>query len=279
MAQKITSLDCETGRVKAKITVVTTGLTRPMAEMESTVLDVEDAPPASRRGRRRLSLDHLPLTPTVPAVGQTLQDAVYQQLRSALMVGAFRPGESLSVPAIAASLGTSGAPVKDALRRLVAEGAFHVLPQSSYVVETLTASRFLDLTEARIRLETLAATRTAELAPRSLIRTLTALNERYRRPPSTIAVRGNLLQANYDFHFAIYGASQMPDVCEIILSAWLRTGPLFSLIETDLDPEDDYQRHAAIIKAIAAKDPAQTAIALEADIRKTAIRIAPHLPA
>jgi DNA-binding GntR family transcriptional regulator len=253
----------------------------PMNLIQTPVRDPSEplivgAEKKGRRGRRRLSLDHLPLRPVVPASGQTLQDAVYQELRNALMTGAFSPGEALSVPALADSLHTSGMPVKDALRRLVAEGVFLVLPQSSYVVATLTASRYLDLIEARVRLETLAAEKAVPHATRLLLRTLTTINERYRTASAT--GRAELLRENFSFHFAIYNASQMPDVCEVILSTWLRTGPMFSLIEAELDQEEDYRKHAAIIEAIAAKDADAVSKALERDIRETARRIAPLLP-
>ena len=71
----------------------------------------------------------------------------------------------------------------------------------------------------------------------------------------------------------------MPDVCEIILAAWLRIGPLFSLIESELDQDEDFDRHDRIIAGLAAGDPSRAAEALEADIRGSAARIAPLLPA
>ncbi len=58
-------------------------------------------------------------------------------------------------------------------------------------------------------LELLAA-KAAEIAPRSLVRTLTGLNERYR-----LAQKRELLQANFDFHFTIFTAAQMQDVRDI----------------------------------------------------------------
>lgn len=68
-----------------------------------------------------------------------------------------------------------------------------------------------------------------------MVRTLTGLNERYRR-----GERGEFLRANYDFHFTIYAAAQMPDVRDIVTLAWLRTGALFSLIEGEINPGEDY---------------------------------------
>lgn len=224
----------------------------------------------ARRGRRRLAVDHLRLKPAAPALGQTLQDAIYAQLRDALMVGTFGPGEALSVRSLAQSFGTSSMPVKDAMRRLVAEGVLQVQPQSSFIVEKLNAQRYLDLIEARVRLEMLLAARAAEIAPKAVVRTLMGLNERYRR-----AELSELPRANFDFHFMIYEAAQMPDVRDIVILAWLRTGALFSLIKGELNPEEDYVKHGKIIAAIDKRDPEQAALQVEADIRTTARRVAP----
>lgn len=237
------------------------------------------APSPPRRGRRRPVVDHLLLRPLSARPGRTMQDAVYDQLRDALMIGAFRPGEALSTRALAESLGTSTMPVKDALRRLAAEGVVLAQPQSGFVIATLGATRFLDIIEARVRLETLVAARAAARRDDALVERLRDLNDDYRAASAADLARGTLLKTNFDFHFAIYGASGMLDVCEIILAAWLRIGPLFSLIEAELDQQEDFARHARIIDGLATGNGDQAAAALEADIRGSAARIAPLLPA
>jgi len=58
----------------------------------------------------------------------TLQEQVYQALRNRLMVGGMTAGQSLTVRELAQQMGTSPMPVREAVKRLVAEKA---LEQSS----------------------------------------------------------------------------------------------------------------------------------------------------
>ena len=61
----------------------------------------------------------------VPSLGRadrgTLQESVYDKLRSAVMFGKLVPGEPVSISGLAAGLGTSPIPVREATRRLAAE--------------------------------------------------------------------------------------------------------------------------------------------------------------
>ena len=61
----------------------------------------------------------------------SLRSQVYDWLRDALTTGRFTPGQKLSFRFIAGTLGVSLTPVREAIRRLVAEGAFEMRPSRS----------------------------------------------------------------------------------------------------------------------------------------------------
>ncbi|MCZ6830904.1 MAG: GntR family transcriptional regulator [Gammaproteobacteria bacterium] len=52
---------------------------------------------------------------------RTQQERVYMQLRDAILSGQFVPGRSVTLRGVAAMLGVSPMPVREALRRLTAE--------------------------------------------------------------------------------------------------------------------------------------------------------------
>ena len=58
----------------------------------------------------------------------SLRRQVYDSLREALTAGRFVPGQKLTFRFVAGALGVSLTPVREALRRLVAEGAFEMQP-------------------------------------------------------------------------------------------------------------------------------------------------------
>src|SRR5262249_24542396 len=68
----------------------------------------------------------------------TLQQRVYQALARGRMGGMFTPGEAVSLRTLAARLGTSAMPVREAVGRLIAEGALLMLPNRSVIIPRMS---------------------------------------------------------------------------------------------------------------------------------------------
>lgn len=79
-----------------------------------------------------------------------------RQLRDDILDGTRGPGTRLVERDLAAELGVSRVPVRDALRRLVAEGLVIPRPRSWAVVRAFTAADISDLNEVRSGFESLA---------------------------------------------------------------------------------------------------------------------------
>ena len=80
----------------------------------------------------------------------SLRTQVYDLLRQALTMGRFAPGQKLTFRFIAGALGVSLTPVREALGRLVAEGAFEMQPNRSVRVPLMTRARIVELRDIRI---------------------------------------------------------------------------------------------------------------------------------
>ena len=65
----------------------------------------------------------------------TLQERVYRELAHSIMTGHYAPGEALTIRALAADLGTSVMPVREALQRLYSDGAVVVTPKNMIVAD------------------------------------------------------------------------------------------------------------------------------------------------
>src|SRR5439155_6547292 len=109
-----------------------------------------------------------PMAPKTP-VHTSLRNRVYASLRDALTAGRFTPGQKLSFRFIAGTLGVSLTPVREAIRRLVAEGAFEMLPNRSVRVPLMTLEKVLELCDIRRAVEGLAAEKAAAIATREQI--------------------------------------------------------------------------------------------------------------
>jgi DNA-binding GntR family transcriptional regulator len=90
---------------------------------------------------------------------RSLRDQVYDRLRAAILSGDLAPGAPIIEADIAATLGASRTPVREALRRLETEGLLEPRGQRGSVVRELHFDEVVCIFEIREALETLAARR------------------------------------------------------------------------------------------------------------------------
>jgi DNA-binding GntR family transcriptional regulator len=105
-------------------------------------------------------------------------DRAYSALRAGILTGRHGFGERLGEIEIAAELGLSRTPVREALRRLGSEGLVEVLPNRGARVRTWTAQDLEESYELRAVLEGLAARRAAARVEPAVLAEMDDLAER-----------------------------------------------------------------------------------------------------
>jgi DNA-binding GntR family transcriptional regulator len=110
-----------------------------------------------------------------PRSGDSLLDFVYGRLRLAIRNQELKPGDRLREAELAARLGVSRTPVREALRRLEADGLTHIAAPRGFVVTELTYRRVMELYAMREVLAGVAARFAAERASPMEIQTLQEL--------------------------------------------------------------------------------------------------------
>lgn len=88
---------------------------------------------------------------------QPIRETVYQQLKHAVLTGAFSAGERLLERDIAEKLQVSRTPVREALKRLEADGLLEALPKQGLVVKKYSDDDIREIYMIREALECLAA--------------------------------------------------------------------------------------------------------------------------
>src|SRR5690242_1059768 len=83
----------------------------------------------------------------------TLAGATLQAIRERILSGAYAEGDPLRQDAIAAELGVSRIPVREALRQLEVEGLVTFSPHRGAVVSTLSLKQIRELFELRADIE------------------------------------------------------------------------------------------------------------------------------
>ncbi len=214
----------------------------------------------------------------VPGLGrvgrESLQERVHQELARSLMHGAFSAGQVLRMQALADTLDVSIMPVREALARLVSEGALETLPNRSARVPLITPERLEDLSRARCLVEgelvRLAVSRLDASALEEL-RNLTAECEAaFDRLDAEQATATSVL--NHRFHFAIYQAAGSAVLMPVVRSLWMQSGPYVraSAVIYGRNPSlTAVHHHWALIEALAAGDAAAAVAALHADITQS----------
>lgn len=193
---------------------------------------------------------------------ETLTDGVEGALRAMIVDGQIAPGERLNEVHLAARLGVSRTPLREALNRLVAEGAVEARPRLGYFVKPLSVEELDQIYDLRPILDP-AALRVAGVANERQLARLEVLNAKLvaeRKPERAIA---------------------LDDAWHLELLAHCRNRSLVALIEGVMTRTRRYElalmregkaiaaagdAHAKIIEALRARDLESACAALKANL-------------
>ncbi len=198
----------------------------------------------------------------------TKLDLAEQVLIEAIASGKIGPGEQLRQVELADRLGISATPVREALRRLEAQGLVVRQPHRGVRVVEVEPEGMAELYIIRASLEGLAVEHAvAQLGPKE-VKQLESIHERLT------AARGNgeaksLRKLNFDFHTGLYRHSAMPRLNRIIDSLW----PLFpwdSMWAIPGRAESSEREHEQILAAVRAGDSASAGQAMRQHIESGA---------
>lgn len=146
---------------------------------------------------------------------QTLTDAVTDALRRRLLAGEWSAGTHLRQEILAAELGVSRIPLREAFQRLEAEGLLTLLPHRGAVAASLDPADVLEVFELRAQLEADLTRRAVPLLSQKDIQALTEHDASFEKA----VVAGNLAawgEANRLFHTTLYAPAGRPRTREIV---------------------------------------------------------------
>lgn len=214
-------------------------------------------------------MSDVPLSGVVAPIERqsSLGEVVYSRLKTILIQGSFPPGEKMTVRSAALALGVSTTPARDAINRLLAEGALINEGPKTVVVPELTIDTLDEITATRLALEGLAAERSVLSIGRKDIVELQRLQKVINAGLDAGHYR-DVLQANREFHFLVYRRSGWPRLVAMIESLWLRIGPSLNKLYPDFaQTRRGVSNHMTILEGLANKDGKLVRQGIEQDIR------------
>src|SRR5690606_6554179 len=152
-----------------------------------------------------------------PILGQqSLSERAYHQIRNAIVQGRLESGRRLVYRTLAEELGISPTPVRDAIQRLVSDGALKLDERGVAIVPVITADTYIEIINLRLVLECAAA---EAVASRNEGRDAIADQLDAAHQGIALAQRENrvndALLGNEQFHFIYVRAAQMPILEEL----------------------------------------------------------------
>ena len=218
---------------------------------------------------------------------RSLQQQIHDRLLGRILRRELVPGERISPPEIAATLGVSITPVRDAVNQMAAEGLVTVTPRRGTVVSPISIRDIEELYEIRLMLEPLAAELAASRASDDEIAHVRVLADRLESDPSAAAGRVDDLEtyleeiaSDAELHAAVVRAAHNRRLNT--LYDGLRTHVLIArAVFPRLYRGQPHRRgeHRRIVEAIAGHDGAAARDAMTAHLRQALADTQRHLEA
>ena len=188
----------------------------------------------------------------------------YARLRDMVLFGELAPGAAVTIEGLVSTLGLGMTPVREAIRRLIAEGALVMQGNRRVSVPRLDMRALGDLGYARRVVETELARQALVGCDDALIAELRAIDMRLDDAITAGDVPA-YLRENHGFHFALYARAGSDVLEAMAVSLWLRFGPSLRLVCLGWGA-GEADHHKRVLAALDARDPDALRDALEADI-------------
>jgi len=192
-------------------------------------------------------------------------ERVYRTLRQQVMHGELAPGQPMTLRGLGAQFGVSMTPARDAVRRLVAEGALTLSSSGRISTPALTPERIEELAAIRAMLEPEMAARALPRAHFALIDRLAAING--ANQDAVVAHDAvAYLRTNLEFHRTLYLRAQTPAMLALCETVWLQLGPTMRALYDRLQRRDVPHHHRVILAALRAGDEPGLRLAVRTDV-------------
>lgn len=195
-------------------------------------------------------------------------DLAVERVRQAILDGRYRPGEKLRQNQVAQELGLSPTPVREALRRLQAEGLVTHSPHRGVRVSRVGVEEISDVYRLLIVLEGLAARLVAERPDRaatvaSLERIQARVEARLRR-----GALSDWVKINTQFEAVLHAGCNSPRLQTVLKGLW-DTIPRDPIGVVDSMAASTTAEHGAVLEAIRAGDGDAAERAMRAHVQQS----------
>lgn len=189
----------------------------------------------------------------------------YARMRDMILFGQVAPGRAVTIEGLVAELGVGMTPVREALRRLIAEGALVAHGNRRVTLPRLDEGQLDELDHVRRHVEPQLARLAAPRLSAEIVLQMQVIDDEV----DAAIMRGDIaayLRANHRFHFTLYEASEAAILLSLARAMWLRFGPSLRVVCATPGMLTLPDRHKDALAALRAGDAEALAHAIEADV-------------
>ncbi|MDQ7850044.1 MAG: GntR family transcriptional regulator [Armatimonadota bacterium] len=181
-------------------------------------------------------------------------EVIYRTLREAIVRSILPEGYRLQDRTLAATLGVSRTPVRQAMQRLEAEGFLEGVPRLGAVVASITPQDVEDIYAIRIAQEGVAAQLAAQRASPGELELLQHLNDQIAEATRQ-GDHQHLSHLNQEFHEAIYRAARNTRLGDLLKRLQYSIQRFeYSTLSSPERAQQALQEHRDLLAAIVARD-------------------------
>ncbi len=144
-----------------------------------------------------------------------LRDVVFHTLREAILKGELKPGERLMELQLAAKLGVSRTPIREAIRMLELEGLAVTVPRKGAEVARMTEKDMEDVLQIREALDELAASIACRQITADELEELRKTADEFEEYTKTGDIK-RIAEVDVRFHDIIYQATRNPKLVAML---------------------------------------------------------------
>jgi DNA-binding GntR family transcriptional regulator len=199
----------------------------------------------------------------------TIRKRVYNHVREHILTGEIKPHERLVEAKIAADIGTSRTPVREALHSLELEGIIESIPRVGYVVKPINIDEIVEICEIRVVVEGLAARWALNRSREKLISQLRKNIEKAEEQANKGDVKA-FIEIDTQFHEIIAklsGSTRLFELTQVMRRHMLRYR-MESIYQTD-NVFRAIKGHIGILNALENGNPDEVADAIKAHLEQS----------
>jgi DNA-binding GntR family transcriptional regulator len=188
---------------------------------------------------------------------RSLREIVAESLRQAILDGSIRPGQKIMDADIAAQMGVSRSPVREALRMLEKEGLVRSTPNRGVSVAELSAEDIVQLYAIRSALEGLAAAWACRHVTDGELDELRRICREMRDllPFASDEARKEFLRKDLEFHALLVSAARLPMLKDMLASIQMQTRMIMAAASvSNPGSAEAASEHEMLVEAIAKRD-------------------------